>query len=109
MVGNLLTVAATTVAGKETGVTTSAQSNAERAKEAKDIVGSTSGNRVETVARAAKRDSQARLEVGKRIDMTATPLAGVLPATPLSQTLSELETGGFASPPCDGFALALWM
>jgi hypothetical protein len=57
MTGNLLTVAATTVEDSETGVTTSAHSSAERANEAKDIVGSTSGNRFKTVARAAKRDS----------------------------------------------------
>jgi hypothetical protein len=71
MTGNLLEGAVTVAADREIGVAMSAQSNAERAREAKDILGSTSGNRVETVARAAKRDSQARLDVGERVDMTA--------------------------------------
>ena len=31
----------------------------------------------------------------------------LLPATPLSRAHEALETGGFASPPCGGFALAL--
>jgi len=39
--------------------------------------------------------------------MTTALHVQCLPATPLSLTVM-FETGGFASPPCGGFALALW-
>src|SRR5882724_1564849 len=70
----LAAAAATAVKDNEIGVTASAHSNVERAKEAIDILDSTSGNRVNTVARAANRD-RTRPEVDERVEITAALLA----------------------------------